>query len=142
MSFPIGGGNDIDSTMTMPNILKQFSPNLTGFSLDKTWLYTKKGDKLNRAVSGSQAYELMDQVTSLIGLIKSSKEIDFENDWKLVTLFIGANDLCESCRGDKKDLPENYINYIKECLGKKIFFYYFNKKMVNFIDLFNRFNAE
>ena len=24
-------------------------------------------------------------------------EIDFENDWKLVTMFIGGNDLCRVC---------------------------------------------
>lgn len=25
------------------------------------------------------------------------QEVDFEKDWKLVTLFIGGNDLCQYC---------------------------------------------
>jgi hypothetical protein len=44
-------------------------------------------------------------------------EIDFKNDWKLVTLFIGANDLCETCTGRVESFPENYIKYVKDALG-------------------------
>lgn len=27
----------------------------------------------------------------------SFQTIDFENDWKIITVFIGGNDLCASC---------------------------------------------
>lgn len=27
----------------------------------------------------------------------ASQEVDFENDWKLVTIFVGGNDLCHYC---------------------------------------------
>ena len=104
--------------MTMPNILRQFSPNLTGFSLGETWLYTKKGENLNRAISGSQAFNLLEQVKSLIEMMRNSSVIDFKEDWKIVTMFIGANDLCESCKGSEHNFPSNYIGYIREALGK------------------------
>ena len=32
--------------------------------------------------------------------MKKDKTVDFENDWKLVTLFIGGNDLCAFCKDE------------------------------------------
>lgn len=117
MSFSIGGDANLTTTITVPNILKKFAPDVTGYSTGETWLYTKAGDELNRAVSGSQAHNIMDQVKELIYLLQNSADIDFKNDWKLVTLFIGANDLCETCTGSVDSFPENYIDYIKDALG-------------------------
>ena len=117
VSFSIGGDSNLTETITMPNILKQFAPDITGFSTGNTWLYTKAGDKLNRAVSGSEAHNIMDQVKELIFLLQTMPEIDFKNDWKLVTLFIGANDLCETCTGRVESFPENYIKFVKDALG-------------------------
>ena len=41
--------------------------------------------------------------------------MDFENDWKVVTLWIGANDLFNYCKNDKY-IPEKYIGGIREAL--------------------------
>ena len=27
-------------------------------------------------------------------------DVDFQNDWKVVTLFIGGNDLCRTCQNE------------------------------------------
>lgn len=35
------------------------------------------------------------------------QEVNFENDWKLVTIFIGGNDLCNYCF-DQVSVPQNY----------------------------------
>ncbi len=48
--------------------------------------------------------------------MKESKEIDFHNDWKLVTLFIGGNDLCASCKKPDYYSPANYVKFIAEGL--------------------------
>ena len=38
------------------------------------------------------------QATNLVELMKEdTRNTDFENDWKLLTLFIGGNDLCAYC---------------------------------------------
>lgn len=116
VSFSAGGDNTLETTITMPNILKKYSNKLTGFSTGETWLYTKTGDKLNMAISGSEAYELLDQVKRLIQRMQNSSNIDYKNDWKLITVFIGSNDICETCTGQNQSLPENYINYVKDCL--------------------------
>ena len=41
--------------------------------------------------------------------------MDFENDWKVVTLWIGANDLCDYCKNDRHT-PEKYISSIGHAL--------------------------
>ena len=33
----------------------------------------------------------------LVKKMKDDPRIDFENDWKLITLLIGGNDLCDYC---------------------------------------------
>ena len=38
------------------------------------------------------------QAEDLVAKIQAHPDIDVENDWKLVSLFIGGNDLCGACR--------------------------------------------
>lgn len=41
------------------------------------------------------------QARLLVDRMKSGKEgVDFVNDWKVITMFIGGNDLCDYC-GDR-----------------------------------------
>lgn len=47
------------------------------------------------------------QADSLISKMKADTSFDYENDWKLVTMFIGGNDLCDYC-----DDRVTYINFI------------------------------
>ncbi len=49
----------------------------------------KEGKGLNVAVSGSEANNMPLQAARLIQRFKESNDIDFEKDWKLVTIFIG-----------------------------------------------------
>ena len=102
---------------SLPNILRKFNSNISGYSTLAT-LGLTKSEKLNVAKSGSIADDMPNQARFLIKKMKKMKTIDYENDWKLVTLFIGGNDLCQYC--DKSNLevhyPENYIASIKEAL--------------------------
>jgi phospholipase B1 len=45
--------------------------------------------------------------------MKTSPNIDFANDWKMVTLFIGGNDLCRFCFNRAKHSPKQYIDDIQ-----------------------------
>ena len=31
-------------------------------------------------------------------------DVDFENDWKVITMFIGGNDLCRTCQNEVNNL--------------------------------------
>ena len=69
--------------------------------------------KLNQAVSGNEANHIAAQAQRLIDAMKSSPNIDFANDWKMVTLFIGGNDLCRFCFNRAKHAPQQYIDDIQ-----------------------------
>jgi lysophospholipase L1-like esterase len=60
---------------------------------------------------------MFDQAQDLVNRMKDSKEIDFKNSWKLITFFIGGNDLCKSCKDEDKFTPNNYINNLRKTLG-------------------------
>ena len=38
------------------------------------------------------------QAVNLVKTIRESDRVDFENSWKLVTFFIGGNDLCKASK--------------------------------------------
>jgi len=95
--WSIGGDDSVDKHATLPNFLRFYNPSLVGFSTGKGMIpsVTKPGSYLNVAVSGSKAQDMPAQAARLIDRIKNFPEpIDFKKDWKLVTILIGANDLC------------------------------------------------
>jgi lysophospholipase L1-like esterase len=59
---------------------------------------------------------MLDQAQDLVDRMKDSKEIDFKNSWKLITFFIGGNDLCKSCKEEDKYTANNYIDNLKKTL--------------------------
>ena len=56
------------------------------------------------------------QAEWLIQKMKALEDVDFENDWKVITLFIGGNDLCARCNNLERYSPENYVANIREAL--------------------------
>lgn len=135
-SWSIGGNNQLEKLLTVPNIIKKFNPLVTGFSegVDLS-LVTKTGKGLNVAVSGQEANHIPDQARILIDRLRSDKNIDFENDWKLITLFIGGNDLCDFCKDKNLHSPDSYINYIRE--GLDMLYKQVPKAFVNFVSVLN-----
>ena len=56
------------------------------------------------------------QAVDLVNRMKASTQIDFRNSWKVITFFIGGNDLCKSCKDVPKYTPNNYIDNIRKTL--------------------------
>ncbi|XP_071494807.1 phospholipase B1, membrane-associated-like [Diadema antillarum] len=116
LSASAGGDRTLKSVLTLPNVFRKYNPGLYGFSTGKAIVFTSPANKkLNVAISGSYAEDMLDQAKTLVKKMKNDPAIDFDNDWKFVTLFIGGNDLCESCL-DVWMSPEDYIAYIEEAL--------------------------
>ncbi|KAA0711169.1 Phospholipase B1, membrane-associated [Triplophysa tibetana] len=130
VSWSIGGDNTLETVSTVPNILKNFNPNVFGFSLGKDKL--TKG--FNVAVSGAKASNIPVQVRELVTALSSSNKVNFENDWKLVTLFIGGNDLCQFCHDRASLSPQKYIGYIQDSLD--ILYKEVPRVLVNFVEIF------
>ena len=42
--------------------------------------------------------DMYGQAEMLVKRMKGESNIDYENDWKVITIFIGGNDLCAFCK--------------------------------------------
>ncbi|XP_052001893.1 phospholipase B1, membrane-associated [Xyrauchen texanus] len=129
VSWSIGGDDHLETVTTVPNILKKFNPNVFGFSKGKG----KRPNGFNMAVSGAKAKDILEQVIDLIKALKNSTNVDFERDWKLVTLFIGGNDLCQYCLDRDSLSPHKYIGYIRDSLD--ILYNEVPRVLVNFVEI-------
>ncbi|XP_041815327.1 phospholipase B1, membrane-associated-like [Chelmon rostratus] len=104
VSWSIGGDKTLEYVTTLPNILRKFNPSLKGFSVD----YNSIRDGFNMAVAGAKTSEIPAQVQALIKAMKGHEGVNFEKDWKLVTIFVGGSDLCSYCLDQNNLSPKNY----------------------------------
>ncbi|XP_063078262.1 phospholipase B1, membrane-associated-like [Engraulis encrasicolus] len=115
LSWSVGGDMNISHVTTLPNILKEFNSNVTGFSVDKG-KETSSNAFLNQAVAGAKADGLLGQAKVLVERMKTDPRIDFQADWKVITMFIGGNDLCDSCKNALYFSADNFQKHVKEAL--------------------------
>lgn len=112
-----GGGQDNYITYpTMPNILKQFNPRLYGYATG-TGGPSSSEAVFNIAVSGAVAEDLPTQARTLVGLMSSSTQVNFTSDWKVVTVWIGGNDLCAACNEPDRYAPNMYEDHLLTTLS-------------------------
>jgi len=112
-SWSIGGG---DEKTTFANIVKYFRDDVWGASVGDH-LPEVHGDEhepdddvCNAAQSSAKAGDIAEQqIPYLVQQIQQNTNIDFNNDWKLVTIWIGSNDLCGSCKGNVTDEAAQYL---------------------------------
>ncbi|KAM5129988.1 phospholipase B1, membrane-associated-like [Mantella aurantiaca] len=118
-SWSIGGYGNISDVITLPNILRIFNPNLVGFSKRSTLSYRPaelEATGLNLAVTGTNTYIFPEQVRHLIDTLKTLPGINYEEDWKVITIFVGANDLCDYCKNKTLFSVETFSNSLMESL--------------------------
>lgn len=115
LSWSAGGNENISTVTTLPNILREFNPSLVGYSIG-TGTQDTNNASLNQAVAGARAEDVPGQVRKLVERMKNDNRINFQNDWKLITLFIGGNDLCKYCEDPDHHSAENYTYNIQTSL--------------------------
>ncbi|XP_070578244.1 phospholipase B1, membrane-associated-like [Ptychodera flava] len=116
LSFSIGGDESYRrGVITLPNILREYNSNLLGFS---TGISSRDAEQsyFNVGHPGDIARDIKYQAQRLVDRIKAHKDVDFENDWKIVTILIGGNDLCYYCTDKNLYTAESYIEYIRDAL--------------------------
>lgn len=102
-----GGQGDWRKFLTIPNILKEFNPNLYGYS-SQDGLSIDKSSMFNVAEFGAMSRDVPHMSSVLIQRIKSDPKVNFKHHWKLVTLMIGPNDFClDICYHDR---PESIVD--------------------------------
>ncbi|XP_044737510.1 phospholipase B1, membrane-associated-like [Chrysoperla carnea] len=95
VSWVAGGENTWRKFLTLPNILKEFNKNLTGYSTG-TGEFLHSNSRLNVAFPVAADADALKQAKILVNKIRKDPTIDFHNDWKMITIFFGANDLCSA----------------------------------------------
>ena len=120
-SWSIGGDAN---TTTLPNFIKQYNPAVTGYSIGRReaslcWgpvcreVHRKRHDVLNAALSGSMVRNVWFDEMDYLEQEMLELGIDVENAWKVLTLFIGANDVCVACHMEKRFDPEEFGDYYR-----------------------------
>ncbi|KAK4823848.1 hypothetical protein QYF61_007167 [Mycteria americana] len=115
VSWSVGGNENISTVTTLANILREFNPSLIGYSTG-TGKETSDNAALNQAVAGDHAEDVPAQVRRLVDRMKNDTRINFQTDWKLITLLIGGNDLCKFCNDPVHYSPENYTYNLQTAL--------------------------
>ncbi len=88
-SWAIGGDDDVP---TLPNFLKVYNAELSGFSLGNGNAGRGYGDA---SISGAVSPGMLGQAQTLASNMESAMGTEaFANEWKLVTIWIGGNDIC------------------------------------------------
>lgn len=117
VSWSIGGDSSLDNdVVTLSNIMRKYNPNIIGFSTG-----TGKADTtnahFNQAVTGAVSQDLVSQVHNLISRMNSTKSgVNYEKDWKMLTIWIGPNNLCDVCKEPAANTPEVYGAEIEAAL--------------------------
>lgn len=100
-------GGDENAT-TVANFVSKYNPDLVGKSTGTHLanicygkiclpLQYRKSDHFNVARMGALADNLQGEIWHLKKLLKASPVVDYQNDYKLLSIFIGSNDNCLSC---------------------------------------------
>ncbi|ESP02914.1 hypothetical protein LOTGIDRAFT_111188, partial [Lottia gigantea] len=114
LSYSIGGDDTFEEAITIPNILKKYNPGITGYSI-KSGKVSSKYSAFNVAEPGNVFSDLTDEANKLIERLKADINIDINNDWKLITILIGDNDLCDICDEDGHE-AERYVAMLEKTL--------------------------
>ncbi|KAG0747355.1 hypothetical protein G6F57_007194 [Rhizopus arrhizus] len=115
LSYGIGGD---EGALTVPNYIKHYQPNLKGYSVgDHIGLYCSdipEKDQLNAALSGSLSINLQHQLDYLLSEMKVIPGIDVQNDWKMINIQIGSNDMCSACESGYENItsPDAFASHI------------------------------
>lgn len=129
LSFSMGGD---PGAITVPNFLSYYNPNLVGYSIngypsevcygnDCPALHYYPGDDGNNAAkSGSMVVDMVSmQINYLIRQVNQNPNSDVQSDWKVLSIMIGANDLCASCAFNLTYLsPDDYESNLMSSLER------------------------
>ncbi|XP_015181665.1 PREDICTED: phospholipase B1, membrane-associated-like isoform X2 [Polistes dominula] len=116
VSWCAGGQDNWRKILTIPNLLKVFNPNLTGYSTGTGELISSKS-KLNVAYPVAATEDALEQAKILIHRIRNDPKIHFTKHWKLITILFGANDICSAqCYSPEQFSPLRHAYHLKKVL--------------------------
>ncbi|XP_023175086.2 phospholipase B1, membrane-associated [Drosophila hydei] len=100
-SFTGGGLGTWRTALTLPNILKVFNPKLYGFATGHSLVANHETSHFSIAEPMIMSHDLLYQARVIIDLMQRDPHVDMQRHWKLLTVFVGNNDLCSDiCHWD------------------------------------------
>ncbi|XP_062544068.1 phospholipase B1, membrane-associated isoform X1 [Armigeres subalbatus] len=93
LSWSIGGQGTWRQFLTLPNILKEYNPNLYGYPV-KDGISIRKSSRFNAAEGGAMSQDIPHMAKNLVKRMLSDSHVDIQKHWKLITILIGGNDFC------------------------------------------------
>ncbi|KAH8421162.1 hypothetical protein KR009_006987 [Drosophila setifemur] len=101
LTFSGGGLSTWRRFVTLPNILKIFNPKLYGFAVTNSLVVNHCSSRLNIAEPMIMSRDLIFQARVLIDLLRRDPKVNMERHWKLLTVYVGNNDICSDlCHWD------------------------------------------
>ncbi|XP_027130925.1 phospholipase B1, membrane-associated [Larimichthys crocea] len=119
VSWSIGGYGTYQNVITLANIFKLFNPKLLGPAPMMTFHnspLTVNESGFNFAITGHNTLNISDQIRTMINTFREYPGLNFEEDWKVVTVLIGMNDICDYCKDPTLFSPDNFIHHMTEAL--------------------------
>eukprot|EP01125_Pyxidicula_operculata_P006150 TRINITY_DN2141_c0_g1_i1.p1 TRINITY_DN2141_c0_g1~~TRINITY_DN2141_c0_g1_i1.p1 ORF type:complete len:347 (+),score=64.10 TRINITY_DN2141_c0_g1_i1:554-1594(+) len=131
--FSIGGA---PGAFTLANIINYYNPQVQGAAQGWTWPL-EPGAWLDGGVSHASVQDTPSQVAYLKNqlLTTYNQTVDFNNDWKLLTLFIGANNLCAACQNRSETKPAYFESHLRATL--ELIESSLPRTFVNLVTIFN-----
>ncbi|XP_058461606.1 phospholipase B1, membrane-associated-like [Malaya genurostris] len=93
LAWCIGGQGTWRTHLTLPNILKEFNPNLFGYSLFDSY-NVHHSAQFNVAENIATTTDMPYNAAKLVERMKMDPRVRWEKHWKLLTFMIGGNDFC------------------------------------------------
>jgi lysophospholipase L1-like esterase len=101
-----GGASGV---VSIGRLLKHYTPNLLGLTQKKTLLFSQ-GSSFNLARTGATSDTLLEQSTRLISKLNKTH---LQNEWKMIFVWIGANDAFGKTT---KTIQETYESHLLQTL--------------------------
>jgi len=96
VSWSGGGDDNIKYVETFPNLIKAYNPKVIGYAQGAGGAFSDNA-RFNQAKDGARASDLLAQAMALKQRLLKDKKVDFNNDWKVLTILIGGTNLCTLC---------------------------------------------
>jgi len=134
IAWSIGVQKPITDVVTMAKILESYTRKvpLYGGSIGNG-KETTANSRLNVAVSGAIGADMPGQAVNLVQKMKGDANVDFNNHWKMITIWIGGNDLCRICNGDQRHQPAYYVQALEDALT--VFYDQLPRVFVNMVQM-------
>ncbi|GAB0098009.1 Phospholipase B [Sergentomyia squamirostris] len=114
VSWSIGGQGTWRTHLTLPNIIKEFNPQLFGYSLSDSYNVHREA-QFNVAENIATTSDMPYNAKKLVSRMRLDSRVNMTHHWKILTYMIGGNDFCSDiCHQTNathwiNDLQEKYL---------------------------------